>query len=224
MKTDTAKTAWGRRAAGAGAALLALAALAGCTGLDQIIPTSRMHNVALQKGDLEKHGLGMLTPSTVTGQEEDRQAVALVFSGVIEERRPKIRLVPLADTLGEINRAGLAEEYRRMVEDFRYTGVFRQETLKKVGELAKARYLAQLKMADFRQDSSSRLSIFGLRLIQTKTGNIRLFLTIWDTSDGSIAWEGMQELSYAYDTFREKPISFKEAVAEASKELAKEIP
>jgi len=198
--------------------------LGGCTMLDQIIPTSRIHSVSLQKGDLENAGMALITPSTVTGQEEDRQAVALMFSSDLQDRRPEIRLVPLAETLGSINRAGLAEEYRKMFEDYRYTGIFNRDTLKAIGVSAGARYLAQVKLADFRQDASGRLSVFGLRLIQTKTGNIRLFLTIWDSEDGSIAWEGMQELNYAYDTFREKPISFKQAVAEASKHLIREIP
>jgi len=198
--------------------------LGGCTMLDQVIPTSRIHTVALQKGDLEKSGLALITPSTVTGQEEDRQAVALMFSSDLQERRADIRLVPLAETLGQINRAGLAEEYRKMFEDYRYTGIFKRETLKAVGFSAGARYLAQIKLADFSQGASGRLSVLGLRLIQTKTGNIRIFLTIWDSEDGSIAWEGMQELNYAYDTFREKPISFKQAVSEATKYLIREIP
>jgi len=203
---------------------LLLALLPACTMLDQIVPTTRIHGISLQASDLETNGVAMITPSTVTGQEEDRQALALVFTNVLQERRPKIRVVPLADTLGEINRIGLADEYRKMFDDYRFTGIFKRETLKAIGEAAQARYLAQIKLADFRQDASGRLSVLGLRLIQTKTSNIRLFLTIWDSSDGSIAWEGMQELNYSYETFREKPITFKQAVDEASKYLIRELP
>jgi hypothetical protein len=203
---------------------LLLALLPACTMLDQIVPTTRTHGISLKPNDLETNGLAMMTPSTVTGQEEDRQALALIYTNVLQERRPKIRIVPLADTLGEINRNGLAEDYRQMFDDYRFTGIFKRETLKAIGEAAQARYLAQIKLADFRQDSSGRLSVLGLRLIQTKTSNIRLFLTIWDSSDGSIAWEGMQELNYAYETFREKPVTFKNAVDEASKYMIRELP
>ena len=49
-------------------------------------------------------------------------------------------------------------------------------------------------------------------------------MTIWDSADGSIAWEGMQELSYAYDTTGEKPVSFRQAVEEASVEIIKRLP
>jgi len=204
--------------------LILLPVLPACTGLNQIIPTARIHGISLQKGELEKNGLAMITPSTVTGQEEDRQAVALIFTSVLQERRPELRVMPLANSLSEINRAGLADAYKLMFDEYRSTGIFKRDTLKAIGVASQARYLAQIKLADFRHDANSRLSVFGLRLVQTKIGNIRIFLTIWDSSDGSIAWEGMQELNYAYDTFREKPITFKAAVEEASKHLIREIP
>jgi len=204
--------------------LALLALLPGCTMLDQIIPTSRVHRISLERGELETGGLAIITPSTVTGQEEDRQAVALIFTSVLKERRGDLRVVPLADTLSEINRSGLAEEYKQMFDEYKATGIFNRKTLKAIGGTAQSRYLAQIKLADFRQDASGRLSVLGLRLMQTKTGNIRLFMTIWDSTDGSIAWEGMQELNYAYDTFREKPITFKRAVEEASKHLIRELP
>ena len=51
-----------------------------------------------------------------------------------------------------------------------------------------------------------------------------MFMTIWDSSDGTIAWEGMQELSYAYDTITERPVSFRQAVEEATLEIIKLLP
>jgi hypothetical protein len=173
---------------------------------------------------LSAHGIGFITPSTVTGQEEDKQALALVFADVIRSKRPEIRCVRLSEVLGSINRNGLAEEYKQMFEDYRYTSIFKRKTLKKVGEVTGVRYLVQIKLANFTQKSQGRLSVFGLRIAQTKESNIRLFLSIWDSLDGSIAWEGIQELNYAYDTIREKPISFKQSVNEAAKELISRLP
>ena len=61
--------------AAAGAALL----LAGCFTA-QIHPTVRERNISLQPGDLEAHGISCITPSAAPGQEEEKQAVALVFA------------------------------------------------------------------------------------------------------------------------------------------------
>lgn len=205
--------------------LLALSVpLPACTALNQVIPTGRSHNVSLQSGDLGEQGLGFITPSTVSGKEVDMQAVSLIFEGVLRDRRPQIRTLPLSETIGSVNRGGLAEDYKTMLKDYRLTGIFERDTLKKIGEITGVRYLAQVKLANFSQKHHGRFSAFGLRLIHTKVGNIRLFLSVWDSWDGSIAWEGIQELNYSYETFREKPVTFKQAVEESSKEMVKRLP
>lgn len=66
------------------AALAALClALAGCYGT-QIYPTLQEQRISLAPGDLEAGGVAFITPSTVTGQEQETQAVALVFADVLE--------------------------------------------------------------------------------------------------------------------------------------------
>jgi hypothetical protein len=203
--------------------LLLINLLCACS-LKQINSTVRDHSVSLGSEDLSAHGIGFITPSTVTGQEEDKHSLALIFADAVRSKRPEIRCVRLSEVLGSINRNGLAEEYKQMFEDYRYTSIFKRKTLRKLGEVTGVRYLAQIKLANFTQKSQGRLSVLGLRIAQTKESNIRLFLSIWDSWDGSIAWEGIQEINYAYDTIREKPISFKQSVDEAAKELINRLP
>ena len=191
---------------------------------NQINPTGRSVNVSLKAGDLQKHGMSLITPTSATGKEEDKQAVALVFAGSLQEKHPEIPLMTLTETLGRINSNGLEESYQEMYRDYHDTGIFDRETLRHIGNITGTRYISQLKLAAFSQNSSGRLSILGLRLIKTQESSIRLFMTIWDSADGSIAWEGMQELSYAYDTTGEKPVSFRQAVEEASVEIIKRLP
>lgn len=205
-------------------AALMILLLSACSALHQENPTGRSQNIALKKGDLGEHGVALITPSTVTGQEQDKQALAMGFADTLQARRPEIHLRLLSETLGAVNRNGLSEKYKAMFDEYRDTGIFGRDTLKEISEVTDTRYLAQLKLANFQQHSSGRLSVLGLRLIKTEEINIRLFLSIWDGWDGSIAWEGMQELNYAYDTFREKPVTFKQAVEEASKELIRRLP
>jgi hypothetical protein len=42
------------------------------------------------------------------------------------------------------NRTGFAEDYKQVFDDYQDTGTFKRDTLKKVNELATARYVAQL--------------------------------------------------------------------------------
>jgi hypothetical protein len=205
--------------------LLLAVLLAGCTSIgSQIVPSTLYKTLTLAPGELARHGLAFLTPHTVTGQEQDKQALALIFAESLHAQLPKVRIATLPETLGAINRAGLADDYRRMVEDYRDTGVFQREPLQKIGRAAGVRYLAQLKLAAFSQDMRERLSLLGLRLFQTQHANIRLYLQVWDSEQGVIAWEAVEELSYSYDSSAERPVTFRQVVQAAAQPLIASLP
>ena len=111
-----------RRAIAALALLLPL--LPACRIANQRYSTPHTEGFGLVAGQLEAGGLAFLTPSSVTGQEEDRQPLALVFADVLAERRKDIPVVGLPQTLSAVNRAGLTEAYKRMYQDYRDSGVF----------------------------------------------------------------------------------------------------
>jgi len=199
--------------------------LTGCTTVGkQIHPTTLHKNLTLQSGALHQHGVAFLTPFTVTGQEQDRQALAHMFAERMQVQLPAIRVIYLPETLGSINRADLAPAYRKMVEDYRETGIFPHDILSKIGHASGARYLVQLKLAAFSQDMRDRVSILGVRLYQTLRANIRLYMQIWDAETGTIAWEGSEEVSYAYDSSAELPVTFRRVVEEAAQQLIQNLP
>ena len=61
-------------------------------------------------------------------------------------------------------------------------------------------------------------------MIQTKEANIRLFLQIWDSGNGTIVWKGAEELNYAHDTYSEKPVTFQLVVEEVTRNLVSKLP
>ena len=190
----------------------------------QKIPAIQVMVMDLQSEDLRAGGIAFITPSSVTGQEEDKQALALAFSEVLLEVRPDLRVMHLPQTLSAINRVGLTRDYRQMFEDYRLTGTFDRETLQKVAGVTKMRYLAQLKLGAFRQESKDRFGLFGLRVVETKTSTIRLFLQIWDSQDGSVAWEGAQESTVSRESMVEDNVSLKSIVQESARDLVSHLP
>ncbi len=174
--------------------------------------------------DLERNGLAFITPSTVTGQEEEKQAVALTFSEVLQKKRPDIPVMTLPETLSAVNRAGIEEDYKSMFEHYRDTGLFKLDSLQNVGRATGMRYFVQLKLSGFSQSSDGRLSVLGLRLYSTKIARLRLFFQIWDSTDGSIAWEGMDEVEYAEDTPMERTVTLKMVIDKAASELIDRLP
>jgi hypothetical protein len=201
--------------------------LAGCATTSQMYSAQIIagpSNATLKAGDLTSFGIAFVTPSTVTGQEEDKPALALAFSKSLEEQLPNVRVVPLTETLTSVNRAGLFESYRRMITEYRDSGLLDRTALAQVGKATGARYIALLNMANFQQVYHDRLGVFGLRVLQTKEANIRLTLQIWNSLDGSIAWEGAQEIHMASETAAESAVSFGSVVEAAAQKLVAEIP
>ncbi|MBI5581644.1 MAG: hypothetical protein HY895_21015 [Deltaproteobacteria bacterium] len=193
--------------------LLAAGLVSGCF-VPQKQFTDKHRNFSLGKGELANHGLAIITPSTVTGQEEEKQGVALIAAEVFKEKRPDIRCVSLADTLSAVNRAGLADQYKDMYIDYRDTGLFKKDMLKRIGELTGVKYVAQLKLASFSQSNRNRFQIFGMRILETDKADLRLVLQIWNTSDGAIAWEIVEELSYAQDTVYSSTVALRTMLEE----------
>lgn len=130
-------------------------------------------------------------------------------------------LTPVSATGQE---ADLSRQYKRMVDDYQATGIMERETLKRVGEVCGARYLGLLGSAEFSQKTNKRFGIGSMRLFDTKQASIRLSWKIWDSQSGAIAWEGSDEIHYAYDTSRERPVNFGFVAERAATNLIAELP
>jgi hypothetical protein len=203
---------------------LLLAAAAGCSTPPVYYSTLNTQPISLRAGDLEQGGVAFITPSTVTGQEQEKQGVALAYADVLKRERPKLKVVTLAETLSAVNKAKLVEPYRRMYDDYRDTALFPAEVLQRVSQATGARYLAQLKLQGFSRDSKGRFGFFGLRISETVLGDVRLYLQIWDARDGSIAWEGTQELRIATDSTTQEPVTLRDLIERSAQDLVAKLP
>jgi hypothetical protein len=202
------------------------ALLVGCaTQLSpQTVSTVQVSVLTLSARALEEGGLAFLTPSTVTGQEEDKQALAQSFFETVRSARPELQAISLPAALTAINRAGLAGTYKHMIEDYRMTGLLDRDVIRKIGQATGVRYLAQLKLAGFRQESKNRWGALGFRVFDTKVSTARLFLQVWDSTDGAIVWEGAVELTAAYESLSEETVTFRSIVEATARELVTRLP
>ena len=198
--------------------------LAGCSTAPHFYPTLQEQVISLRKGDLEGAGLAFITPSTVTGQEQEKQTVALTVADVMKVERPALKVVTLAETLGAVNKAELADDYRHMYAHYRDTGLFPAEVLRRLAKATGARYLAQLQLQGFSQGAKNRFGILGLRVVETQYADVRLFLQIWDSRDGSIAWEAMQELRIAMESTSEEPVMLRTLLERCARDLVARLP
>jgi hypothetical protein len=213
-----------RRAVRAGCSLMTCAFFAaGCGLTDQVRYEMDQENLGLGRDDLELHGIGFLTPAAATGQEADKQALAHAFADELVRMRPQAKVVTLPAILSAVNAADLDQEYKRMYRDYLETGILDGAVLRRVGEVGGVRYLAQMSLAAFQQQSRGRFSFLGLRMVDTKLASLRVFIQIWDSETGGVVWEGSGELNYAYETAAEDPAPFLKAATIAARRMYEEL-
>jgi len=150
--------------------------------------------------------IGTLAECGVTNQLHSE----LTYSGVAttEASLDQFGIMPLGAMLSAINTSGLAGRYARMLSDYEATGILERDTMRQIAEAAGVRYLAKFNLGDFQQSRDKRLSIAGIRMFDTSRAIIRVHLEIWDGLTGEIAWQGNEELVYAREGVKEKPVSF----------------
>jgi hypothetical protein len=119
-------------------------------------------------------------------------------------------VIPPHEALSRINQEGLATAYAAMVSDYSRSGILTRDVLRQVGSAVNAHYALQPSMAAFTQTVSSRLSIFGLRLFQTRVTQLRLSVQIWDARTGQIVWEASGEATLGAEDVREFRLPFEE--------------
>jgi len=196
--------------------------IAGCSTQLQ---TSLKHNVhLLEKQSLKQDGLTFITPTTITGMEEDKQYLALTFSHELQKLRPELKVSDLSTALGAINKSGYTENYAKMYVGYGTIGIFNKDMLKEVGAITNNRYLCQLKLSHFKSEAQGRLGLLGFSMFDTEKATLRLFVQIWDSYKGIIVWEAAQELTYAHDTSDEDPVTFERMIRLAAKDIAKVLP
>jgi hypothetical protein len=205
------------------AALLATAGLTGCGVTSQLHSELSYGAAAESVVALGDAGIGVLTPAAPTGQESDKQALGDSLSTALQHELGTSHVLGLPEMLSAINRAGLAGAYARALVDYENTGILDRDALRSIGEASGVRYLAKLNLGNFNQSSDKRLAIAGIRMFDTWRATIRVHLEVWDSQTGEIAWQGNDELVYAREGVKERPVTFRQVADVAASNLVQKV-
>jgi hypothetical protein len=202
--------------------MLVAIAITGCAATNQINEEIQFRQLVDGRALFGENGIGVLTPSAPTGQEADRQALGDALGDVLEQNTDA-RVVTLPAMLSAINRAALTRPYSSMFTEYERTGLLERNVLEQIGEAADVRYVAKLNLGNFEQATAGRAKILGVRFLDTRTANIRVHLEIWDTRTGGIVWQGNEELTFAQEGVKEKPVTFQQVARLASDHLIAKV-
>jgi hypothetical protein len=207
---------------GLGLSLLILAV--GCAGpLKQIThqASELSRSPAFTRESLVSSKVGILT---ATGVENYRLVIGDPLAMALKETEPNIQLSNMDETLTLINQAHLSREYTEMLRDYKVSGILQKEMLNRIHQVVNARYLILPTLLEYRRDTSTRISILGIRFVETRSSTLRVFAQIWNAETGDIVWEGSSQATVAGEDIREKPIPFEEVALLAWSELFKKLP
>jgi hypothetical protein len=157
------------------------------------------------------------------GLEGYSHQVSRSLSEALRQSRQPLNIMPAQEALSRINAAGFAEEYATMVTEYLRSGILNHKVLTAIGKSLETRYVFQPEMASFTQTMSSRFSLFGLRLFQTRISMLRLSVQLWDAQTGAIVWEASGEATLAGEDVREFRIPFEAIAGQLWRRILKEF-
>ncbi|MFQ6110996.1 MAG: hypothetical protein ACE5LX_03075, partial [Nitrospinota bacterium] len=88
------------------------------------------------------------------------------------------------------------------------TGVLDKEFLSRLGKAMNVDYLIQPGLVRFSQEKQNRITVFGVRLVQTMESTVRVFIEIWDVRTGALVWNGWAVVTFAGEDIRARPVLF----------------
>lgn len=173
---------------------------------------------------LESEGITFVAARVSFGHETLGAVLVQGLVRVICERLPLDRTVHPNLLAGLLNEADLAHDYAEMLEDYDDTHILGRKTLRAVSEAAGVRYVAVPILVNLREQTSTRFSVFGVRVGKTASAHARFQLQIWDAQTGHVSWEGLSDLTIASEMVRENPVRLEETVEVTWRSLLDQIP
>jgi len=200
-----------------------LLSLVGCAG--PFTQTRVLVDESFRDPDFHLKGvrIGFITPNSAH-ELEDHWILLDLLAKTLQEKRKEIEVLLPGQSMSLINQAGMAKEYNEAIKDFRISGILDQKILTKLEEVLGVQYVVHLSLNSFKQYPSTRLSIFGLRAINSYIATLRLFVRIFQTDQGRIVWEGSGEGIITREEFRARPITFNELGQLACQMLVEKLP
>ena len=160
---------------------------------------------------LEREPVAIFEAHAPGGLRGNEVGLAGYLAEILKTVAPDFKIVSPQETASRINQGGLAPEYARMRTDYEQTNILEAATLRKLGEVAKARYAFQPRLGAFTQTMLNRWTPWDLRIIQTRSSMMRLSLQLWDTQTGEPIWSSTAEAILSSEVFFQDPVYLEDA-------------
>jgi hypothetical protein len=136
----------------------------------------------------------------------------------------RLEVLSFTDLTNILNEKGICQRYAEMREFYQENGMFKKSDLEFLSKEIGADYLVLPCLIDIDRWSQGRLSVAGVKFLNTQIVNGILALEIWDTRAGHKVFGATSDVTLANERIKEEPISMEEAYESAWLGIMKELP
>lgn len=145
--------------------------------------------------------LAFVTPGNLQGFDP---TLSQALSGALTKVVPPIREISTNETLNQLTDQGLTTEYADLRSGFSRSGILERQRLRRIGAKLGARYLLLPGLAQFDESIIDKFEAGGWKLLRNRVTTLRLWLQLWNSRTGHIAWESSGEVTVATVFFSPK--------------------
>jgi len=120
-------------------------------------------------------------------------------------------VLSFTDFSNRLNEKGLCQKFAQMKRFYQENGLFRKSDLDVLANEIEADYLILPCLLDVRRWSTGRVSVGGVKFLQTQIASGMLGLEIWDTRAGRKVFSATSDVTIASEKIREEPVSIEKA-------------
>lgn len=190
---------------------LAFSILTGCASSIygwQVRTSSTPFSASGEPAVFQQEPVALLPALAVPVLRGNEVTLPYFLHAVLQKVAPQWKTVSPQQTVGRINREGLAAEYIHMKQGYEQSYIFDRDSLRKIGGVIGARYVFQILLVAFTQTMTDRWKIpaFDFRASQTRSSDMRMVVYLWDTHTGELVWGSAAEASMQNEAFSQDPV------------------
>jgi hypothetical protein len=143
-------------------------------------------------------------------------------SEIITNKR--LEVLSFTDLANKLNDMGVCERYAEMRKFYQENSMFRKSDLEFMAKEIGADYLVLPCLLNIERWSKGRLSVAGMKFLNTHIVSGMLGMEIWDTRTGRKVFSATSDVTLANERIKEEPIAMEEAFESAWTGIMKELP
>jgi hypothetical protein len=136
----------------------------------------------------------------------------------------KLEVLSFTDLANKLNEKDLCQNHAEMRKFYEQNGMFRKSDLESLAEEVGADFLILPCLLKIDRWSQGRLSVFGVKFLNTQIISGQLGMEIWNARTGEKVFSASSDVTLANEKIKEEPIAMEQAFEDAWMGIMKELP